>query len=41
MMDTLEAGENVKAAGFGNFEVKAQHERTDRNPQTGEAVIIN
>lgn len=40
MKDTLETGENVKVAGFGNFEVKKKHERTGRNPQTCEAVAI-
>ena len=33
---TLEAGENIKIAGFGNFEVKEKAARSGRNPQTGE-----
>jgi integration host factor subunit alpha len=37
----LETGEPIKISGFGNFEVKQKHNRTGRNPQTGEAIIIN
>ena len=37
---TLEPGENIKIAGFGNFEVKEKAARRGRNPQTGEAVEI-
>ena len=37
---TLEAGENIKIAGFGNFEVKEKAARRGRNPQTGEAIEI-
>lgn len=37
---TLEAGEKLKIAGFGNFEVKQKAERRGRNPQTGEAITI-
>ena len=37
---TLESGENIKIAGFGNFEVKEKAARRGRNPQTGETVEI-
>ena len=38
--DTLEAGEKIKIAGFGNFEVKEKNDRLGRNPQTGEVMTI-
>jgi len=38
--DTLETGEKIKIAGFGNFVVKAKADRRGRNPQTGEAITI-
>jgi integration host factor subunit alpha len=38
--NTLEAGEKVKVAGFGNFEVKQKKDRKGRNPQTEEAITI-
>jgi len=37
---TLEAGENIKIAGFGNFEVREKAARRGRNPQTGESTEI-
>jgi integration host factor subunit alpha len=37
---TLEAGEKIKIAGFGNFEVKQKKDRRGRNPQTGETITI-
>jgi integration host factor subunit alpha len=37
---TLEAGENIKIAGFGNFEVKEKAARRGRNPKTGEVIEI-
>jgi integration host factor subunit alpha len=40
MKSTLEAGEKVKIAGFGNLEVRQKADRTGRNPQTGEAITI-
>ncbi len=40
MKDTLESGEKIKVAGFGNFEVKEKKDRKGRNPQTGEAITI-
>jgi integration host factor subunit alpha len=38
--NTLEAGEKIKIAGFGNFEVKQKKDRRGRNPQTGESITI-
>jgi integration host factor subunit alpha len=38
--NTLEAGEKIKIAGFGNFEVKQKTDRRGRNPQTGETITI-
>lgn len=40
MKKTLEAGEKLKIAGFGNFEVKTKADRRGRNPQTGESITI-
>ena len=40
LKSTLEAGENIKIAGFGNFEVKEKAARRGRNPQTGEVIEI-
>jgi integration host factor subunit alpha len=37
---TLEAGENIKISGFGNFEVKDKASRRGRNPKTGEVIEI-
>lgn len=37
---TLESGEKLKVAGFGNFEVKQKADRRGRNPQTGETITI-
>ena len=33
---TLEKGDKIKLAGFGNFVVKEKADRRGRNPQTGE-----
>ena len=41
MKSTLEAGEKIKIAGFGNFVVKEKADRRGRNPQTGEAITIS
>jgi len=38
---TLEQGENLKLAGFGNFQVKQKNDRRGRNPQTGESITIS
>jgi len=40
MKNTLESGENIKIAGFGNFEIKQKKDRTGRNPHTGEHLTI-
>ena len=38
--DTLEDGEKIKIAGFGNFIVKEKADRRGRNPQTGKEIKI-
>jgi len=40
MKTTLESGEHLKISGFGTFEIKQKKDRRGRNPQTGEAIII-
>ncbi len=40
MKKTLESGEKIKIAGFGNFVVKEKADRRGRNPQTGDAITI-
>lgn len=37
----LENGEDVKLAGFGNFELRQKKPRPGRNPKTGEAVTVS
>jgi integration host factor subunit alpha len=37
---TLETGDKIKIAGFGNFVVKNKADRRGRNPQTGEEITI-
>ncbi len=39
--NTLEDGEKIKIAGFGNFVVKEKSTRRGRNPQTGEEIEIS
>ena len=39
--DTLETGDKIKVAGFGNFEIKQKQNRIGRNPQTGESLTID
>ena len=41
LKETLERGEKIKIAGFGNFIVKAKADRRGRNPQTGEEITIS
>jgi len=41
MKDTLESGEKIKIAGFGNFIVKEKASRRGRNPQTGDEITIS
>jgi integration host factor subunit alpha len=38
---TLEQGDKIKIAGFGNFVVKQKADRRGRNPQTGEEITIS
>lgn len=40
MKNTLESGEKIKIAGFGNFVVKQKSDRRGRNPQTGDTITI-
>jgi integration host factor subunit alpha len=40
LKSTLESGEKIKIASFGNFEVKQKKDRKGRNPQTGETITI-
>lgn len=40
MKTTLEEGEKIKIAGFGNFVVKSKTSRRGRNPQTGDEIEI-
>jgi integration host factor subunit alpha len=39
--NTLEEGDKIKIAGFGNFVVKEKADRRGRNPQTGEEITIS
>ena len=39
--ESLEAGENIKVSGFGNFVVRDKEARRGRNPQTGEEITIS
>lgn len=41
MKGTLESGDKIKIAGFGNFVVKDKANRRGRNPQTGDEIIIS
>ena len=41
LKSTLEEGEKIKIAGFGNFVVKQKADRRGRNPQTGETITID
>ncbi|MBF2760425.1 MAG: integration host factor subunit alpha [Ectothiorhodospiraceae bacterium AqS1] len=37
----LESGEQVKIAGFGNFDLRSKKARSGRNPKTGEEYPIS
>ncbi|TVS12370.1 MAG: integration host factor subunit alpha [Wenzhouxiangella sp.] len=37
----LEAGDNVKLSGFGNFQLRDKGQRPGRNPKTGEEIPIS
>ncbi len=41
MKNTLEGGDKIKIAGFGNFVVKEKSTRRGRNPQTGDEIEIS
>jgi integration host factor subunit alpha len=41
LKSTLETGDKIKIAGFGNFVVKEKSDRRGRNPQTGEEIVIS
>ena len=38
---SLEAGEQVKLSGFGNFDLRDKNQRPGRNPKTGEETPIS
>ncbi|MEE2981909.1 MAG: integration host factor subunit alpha [Pseudomonadota bacterium] len=38
---SLEAGQQVKLSGFGNFDLREKNERPGRNPKTGEEIPIS
>ncbi len=40
MKETLGRGEKIKISGFGNFVLRDKRQRQDRNPQTGEPIVI-
>ena len=40
LKSTLESGDKIKIAGFGNFVVREKADRRGRNPQTGEEIVI-
>lgn len=40
IMEALSDDEKVVITGFGTFEVHERAERTGRNPQTGEEILI-
>ena len=37
----LEAGNQVKLSGFGNFDLRDKNKRPGRNPKTGEEIPIS
>lgn len=37
---SLEAGENIKLSGFGNFVLREKRQRPGRNPKTGERIPV-
>ena len=38
---TLEAGQQVKLSGFGNFDLRDKTSRPGRNPKTGEVIPVS
>jgi len=41
MKSTLESGESIMISGFGKFQVRDKRDRRGRNPQTGNALILD
>ena len=41
MASTLESGEPVKISGFGSWTVREKKSRNGRNPQTGDAMVLD
>ena len=39
--NALEAGQQVKLSGFGNFDLRDKNQRPGRNPKTGEEIPIS
>jgi len=39
--NSLEANEQVKLSGFGNFDLRDKKQRPGRNPRTGEEIPIS
>lgn len=39
--ETLERGESVKFAGFGNFVLRDKNQRSGRNPKTGKEALVS
>ena len=37
----LQAGDDVKLSGFGNFELRDKASRPGRNPKTGESIPVS
>ncbi len=40
MKQSLERDDDVLIGGFGKFSVRQKHQRTGRNPQTGESMAL-
>lgn len=40
IVEALKSDDNVVITGFGSFEVKKRAQRTCRNPQTGESIVV-
>ena len=38
---SLEAGQQVKLSGFGNFDLRDKNQRPGRNPKTGQEIPIS
>ena len=38
---SLEAGQQVKLSGFGNFDLRDKNQRPGRNPKTGKEIPIS